>query len=311
VTDSHRLRLGSDAGPHEPESSVRLRPALVADLVRVRQIWAANQDDPARASPLVPSLYLHELDTRELVVAEHAGRVVGFAALITRGQVRFLADLFVDPVYQSAGLGNRLLRHVLPRDGSPCCTLSSSDPQALSLYIRAGLRPYWPCFQLRGGAAFVAESLPDEPEVVEARVGDPELIEWDKRIGGRPRPQDHAYWVERRDGVPLWFVRHGQRVAYGYAQRNSDDLPDAPETLTIGPIGARTPADAVACVVAAVRWGAGQAPEVRISVPGPHPALALLLEFGLRIRDVDTFCSTHVPRFADVRRYLPPGGDLY
>jgi len=34
--------------------------------------------------------------------------------------------------------------------------------------------------------------------VVEARVGDPELIEWDRTIGGRPRPQDHAYWVEQR-----------------------------------------------------------------------------------------------------------------
>jgi GNAT superfamily N-acetyltransferase len=296
----------------QPETHPPLiRPAIAADLPRVAQIWAGNQDDVALASGFVPSLYVHELATRELVVAEDDGQVVGFAALLTRGDISFLADLFVDPARQSSGLGRKLLQYVLPRDARMCCTLSSSDPRALSLYIRAGLRPYWSCFQLRGSAALFAQTSSEEPDVVEAPTGDPELVEWDRTIGGRFRPEDHAYWVEQRGGVPLWFVRHGQRVGYGYVQTRSDDVLGGPETLTVGPIGVRSEADALPCVTAAGRWASDRATAIRVSVPGPHPALGPLLALGLRIHDIDTFCSTHAAPFTDVSRYLPSGGDLF
>jgi hypothetical protein len=100
-------------------------------------------------------------------------------------------------------------------------------------------------------------------------------------------------------------------VGYGYAQTHSDDLPAAPETVTLGPIGAREAADAAACVAAAVRWASGRAAAVRVSVPGPHPSLGPLLAHGLQIHDLDLFCSTPGLRFVDVRRYLPSGGDLF
>lgn len=295
----------------DAQSGIVVRPATTSDLLRVGQIWAANQEGHSwSASPVVPSLYYHELATQELFVAEQGRMVLGFAALLTRGSVSFLADLFVDPAWQSGGVGRRLLGHVLPRDERLCCTLSSDDPRALSLYVRNGLAPYWPCFQLRGRPEAGWKPSSAAPEVVET-VGDSDLVEWDRDIGGRARPRDHAYWIQKRAAVALWFVRHGRRVGYGYSQMHSDDLPDAPQTATVGPIGAKTKADAAACVAAAVHWASDRAPAVRLTVPGPHPSLRLLLSAGLRIHDADTFCSTRAARFTDPRRYLPASGDLF
>ena len=288
-----------------------IRPAVAADLSRVGQIWAANQDEGAIEAAVVPSLYAHELATRELVVAEHAGIVVGFASLITRDRVGFLADLFVDPAHQSGGIGGELLRHVLPGDGGLYCTFSSSDPRALSLYIRARMRPYWPNFQLRGSLQRFSEARSGDLQVVEAQPADPELIEWDGTIGGRSRAVDHAYWVGKRGGVPFWFLRRGQKVGYGYAQTLSDDVVAAPDTLTLGPLGVADGADAAACVMTALHWVKRRAAQVRISVPAPHSALGPLLELGLHIHDVDTFCSSDEPDFVDVRRYIPSGSDLF
>lgn len=219
-----------------------IRPATAADLAHVAAIWyeAAVGDEPD-PPPLrtVPSLYVHELETRELFVLERAGQVVAFAALINRGPIAFLADLFVTTAQRSAGLGQRLLRHVLPRDGRTCCTVSSNDPRALPLYARSGMRPCWPHVQLRADLTQLGALPGEDVEVVEAPGDDPELVRWDAEIGGRRRPEDHAYWVRRRGGVPLWFARRGEVVGYGMAQTRSDDLLRYPDAVTLGPIGTR------------------------------------------------------------------------
>jgi hypothetical protein len=171
------------------------------------------------------------------------------------------------------------------------------------------MRPYWPCFQLRGRVSEYPAATGTQTEVVLAQPDDPDLVQWDRDISGRFRPEDHAYWIAHRGGVPLWFVRNGKRVGYGYAQTLSDDLPSASETVTVGPVGTRGDADA--CVLAAVRWASERAPTIRVALPAPHPALPPLLDLGLRIHDVDTFCSTREPTFIDARCYVPSGGDLF
>jgi hypothetical protein len=61
-----------------------------------------------------------------------------------------------------------------------------------------------------------------------------------------------------------------------------------------------------------VRWAAGRGPSVRVFVPGPHPALATLLDAGFRLTEApDTFFATGSAAFADPRRYLPSGGTLF
>jgi len=293
---------------------VLIRPAGTADLPAIAAIWyQAASHGEANPPPLsgAPSLYLHEIDTHELVVLEQRRVVVAYAAVINRGSIAFLADLFVDSAHQSAGFGRRLLEAVLPKDGRVCCTVASNDPRALPLYVRYGMRPCWPHLQLRAPANLL-QTLPEvEVETVETGPEDPEWLRLDTKISGRPRPQDRAYWIARRRGVPLLFRHEGRTVGYGMGQRLSDDLLWNPETLSLGPIGALQPDYAVDCVLAAVRWARARAELLRISVTGPHPGTAPLLKAGFNVVGVQTFCSTSTSPIPDIARYISSGDDLF
>jgi GNAT superfamily N-acetyltransferase len=297
-----------------PMADLAVRSALAADLGLVADIFYDNQfahDWACTSRRGIPSLYQHELETGELYVAARGDEVVGFAGLIQRGRLAFLSDLFVRPAYQSSGIGTRLLRRLLPRAGYMCCTLSSADPRALALYARSGMLPRWPHFQLLGRLGDLSPLPSGGVEVGDAVAGDSEVVGWDAEIGGRYRPEDHAYWLQRRAGAALWFTRRGERIGYGYVQAHSDDLPGEAQVATLGPIGVRALADALPCVGAAVGWARARYTIVRVGVPAPHPALAPLLRAGFRIAEVETFCSTTEDAVADVRRYLPSGGDLF
>ena len=142
-----------------------------------------------------------------MLAAELDGRIVGFAALITRRPVHFLAELYVRPEHQSKSIGRKLLEQVLLQDDpGAICTLTSDDKRALALYVRHGMEPHWPYFYLRADAADIGDCLAPDMEVVEAQPGDSDLINWDRSICGRERPQDHDYWL-RGATVPLWFKR--------------------------------------------------------------------------------------------------------
>jgi GNAT superfamily N-acetyltransferase len=293
-------------------SDVLIRPALERDLPRVGTIWyQAVAGEDAGAAPWVPSLYPHELASNELYVVERGGEVAAFGAVVHRGRIAFLADLFVATEHRSTGVGRQLLEHILPPVGRTCCTVSSDDPRALPLYVRAGMRPWYPQLQLR--AELAAVRLAPDPSVtlIELDGVDAEYLRWDAEIGGRPRPEDHRYWRRARGGRPCWFRRGDRVVGYGLAQTRSDDLVSSPDAITLGPIGVRDPADAVACVLAAVGWARDHGRRARISLTGPHPAVAPLLDAGFRLVERETFCLSAEAPFFDARCYLPSGSDLF
>jgi hypothetical protein len=288
------------------------RPAYETDLNSAYEVFYQNEvlDNPHLPLPGdIPPYLRHVLQTGTLYVAEQDGKILAFAGAITRGNITFLTDLFVWPDQQSGQLGKTLLRSVMPQDNLVHCTMSSSDPRALALYIRARMRPQWPHFALRLEKPRYKSPLAPDVEIIEADPGDPALIQWDDQIGGRLRPVDHQFWVHEERAVPVWFRRQGQMVGYGYVRLGAGTLLD-PQACTLGPIGASTPEDATACVLAAVNWALQQAKVLHIEVPGPHPCLATLLERGFRITYVDTFVSTAVTPFFDARCYIASGGDL-
>jgi hypothetical protein len=247
-----------------------------------------------------------------MLVAEIDGRIAGFAALITRRPVHFLAELYVRPEQQSKGMGRKLLEAVLPHEHrATVCTLSSDDERALSLYIGHGMQPQWPFFYLRADASNLGGCPAPDIEIVEAEPGGPNIINWDRGICGRERPEDHAYWAKGADGTALWFKREGRTAGYGYVQMRSDDSIWYPDALTLGPIGARTIEDARVCALAAVSLARERAAVLRIALPGPHPALAPLMEAGFRITDMDVFVCRGSGMFVDPRRYVPSGGALF
>jgi hypothetical protein len=299
------------------DRSAGIRAARESDLEAVFDVWYRTDvltDNPAAvpARGPIPAYLRHVLETGTLHVAERQGAIVGFAGAVERGGIVFLTDLFVDPLHQSGSLGKTLLRSVLPHgDGSIHCTLSSSDPRAQSLYIRSGMAPLWPYFGLSLDEPSSAwhRSAP-EVEVREALAGDlPDLVKIDEAIGGRYRPQEHTFWVEQEQAVPLWFQREGRSIGYGYVRLGAGTVWH-PEACAVGPVGAVNAEDASVCALAAARWAAVRAPVIRIGVPGPHGSLRLLLEGGFHISYVDSFMSSAPAPFFDPRCYIPSGGDF-
>ena len=289
------------------------RPAFEAELRSVYEVFYQNEllDSPHLPLPGdIPPYLHHVLQTGTLYVAEQDGKILAFAGAITRGNISFLTDLFVLPSYQSGQLGKTLLRCVMPQDDLVHCTMSSSDPRALALYIRAGMRPQWPHFALRLEKPRYKMPTAPDVEIIEADPGDPALVQWDAQISGRLRPVDHQFWVREEQALPLWFRRQGHIVGYGYVRLGTGSLND-PQTCTLGPIGTSIPEDATACVLAAVNFALQKAEVLHIDVPGPHPCLAPLLESGFHISSFDTFVSTAVTPVFEVRCYIASGGDLF
>jgi hypothetical protein len=294
------------------ELTPTIRPAQLRDLLQVYAVLYENdvagnpQPPPPRSVP--PYLH-HVLNTGTMYVAEQSGQVLAFTGLIQRGHVAFLTDLFVRPHVHSSHLGTALLRKVLPRDAPIRCTMSSTDPRAMSLYVRAGMQPQWPHFGLRAQTASLDALPPTGVEVREAQPDDPELAQWDAAISGRPRPEELTFWVRKKKAVPLWFWRSGETVGYGYVRLSGGTLWD-PDAVTIGPIGARRAEHSAHCVLAAAEWARQRASVLRVSVPGPHPSLAPLLKAHFQIRFMETFMSSAAEPFFDARRYLTSGSDL-
>jgi ribosomal protein S18 acetylase RimI-like enzyme len=138
------------------EPDLRVRRATRADFEAIERIAAAN-GEPTLAPRWPGYTYLdHLLAQATLLAAERDGTIVGYGgAAIVGGRQRaaHVTDLFVDPAAQGRGAGKHLLRGLLrATDVAAWTTSSSSDPRALTLYIRAGMQPLWPIL-LPGGSA--------------------------------------------------------------------------------------------------------------------------------------------------------------
>lgn len=284
-----------------------LRRGTESDLGQIREIWLENelgqQDEPPPHRP-APSCFRHELETGEMWVAERNGRLIGFAAILDRGPSTYLAELFVRPACQSAGVGQALLARTRPRDGREFCTLSSTDPRAHALYLRAGMRPKWPCYNLRAKTDELTVPPADGVEAAEAEEDDWEFLRSDADIGTFFNRADHGYLVAERAAVPLSFRRGSEPVGYGYAQTRDDEAFWYPDAITLGPIGATTAEDGAACVAAAVAWARPRADIIQTAMPGPHAGLGPLVEAGFKIIDLDTFFSTDERSFNPFDRYI-------
>ena len=294
------------------------RPARESDLAAIYFVYyltEISELEAASATPpqSIPAGLDHVLETGTLYVAEQDETILAFAGAITRGAVTFLTDLFVRPNIQSSGLGRTLLSHVLLPDQPVHATVSSTDPRAQALYTRVGMQPVFPHYNLQWQrrAGKQLPTLSTGLEVIEGQAGDPELLRWDAQVSGRNRPEDHAFWATRQQCIPLRFQRRGAPVGYAYAWLD-DATPLTTPRWVIGPLGVSAPEYAMECVLAAAGWVQERAGEVRvrIDVPGPHPALAPLLERGFQIVYVETFQSSAATPFFDARCYIPSGSDL-
>src|SRR5260370_9935499 len=198
--------LPASSGPE----AMMIRAAREADVPEIGAISYRQEveGDPS-PPPRHPFAWLTQtLVTGRMYVAETQDTIVGYSGCIVRGPVAFLTDLFVRRDWQSGAIGKVLLDAAMPPgDELIHCTMSSTDPPAHAPYARAGMRPQWPNFWLRGTSTEL-RALPETGvRVVETPPNDPELIAWDARISGRERPQDFVYCRDATQAVGRWLLR--------------------------------------------------------------------------------------------------------
>ena len=283
---------------------MKVRPADAGDVPALAAILAAN-DEPMDW-PDLPGLgwpYLEHLVRRaRTAVTVLDDIVVGFGGSVPVGRddVRFVTDLFVDPLRQSRGAGRALLSSVL-EGAAGRMTFSSSDERALGLYIRAGMRPWWPLLYVEIAAAALDDASPGLETVAAS-------VEETARISHAWTGIDPTADFEHYASLPEasgFLVRHAASVAaVGWARRERkrsdgrwlDHASIAPD------------ADPLRAALGVFR-AAAAGERLVTAVPGPHPVLATLLERGARIAGRDQFCATD-PGLLDPVRVLPNPGFL-
>jgi len=121
---------------------VFLRPFVVSDLLAVLEIEHASF-----LVPWQPEFFLNEMNNpyARLVVAERAGRVIGyFCCWLVADEVHVL-DVAVHPDHRRCGVGRLLLQHILAearQNGASSASLEVrvSNQPAIALYQTLGFQ---------------------------------------------------------------------------------------------------------------------------------------------------------------------------
>jgi GNAT superfamily N-acetyltransferase len=130
------------------ESSLRVRPPDPHEGERLREIAIASKSywgydlDQVREWAAAGDFSPEGLRRKESYVAEVAGRAVGWVAVIPRGDVCWLDDLWVDPGWIGAGIGSRLFGQAAERGRQLGASRMEweAEPNALGFYEKMGGR---------------------------------------------------------------------------------------------------------------------------------------------------------------------------
>jgi GNAT superfamily N-acetyltransferase len=207
--------------------------ASVADLSRRRgQAWDTDRQTAwAVRGSLFEFLAEHHA---EWWVAEDTidSEIVGYARSVDREGLFELAECFVDPRHQSAGVGRRLLEVAFPSNHARVRVIvATTDPRALARYIRADTVARFPIASFSGPPAATEHGLADL-KVARASADDVAgLIGIDRAVLDFPRAADEFAWLlseregylYRRQDVPIGFGFIGGGLTGPIAALDPDD----------------------------------------------------------------------------------------
>jgi len=286
---------------HGAARHVTVRDATHEDLARIAEITVATGQDEEWAGSN-PDYVRHLMRHGQVVVAEGAGEVAGFGAVLVIGTgpsaISMLCDLFVDPSMHGRGWGRAMLAE-LWRDQPRRMTFSSLHANAVPLYTSFGLDAWWPLLYLYGGAGSVA--MPDGWSV--EQVTPDEAGQAEQAWTGTDRTEDHRAWSRRPNGVSATASYAGELMAVGTFGGQVQDF--GITHLAISP--AADDEAAASAVLAAIAGVVPPGDLARVTLPAPHPAVRSLLPAGWRFDEFDLFMATD-PSLLDPRRAVPSPG---
>lgn len=226
-------------------------------------------------------------------VAERAGRPVGYARSIRRGELQELTELFVLPGEQEAGVGRELLLRSFPRGAAGRrAIIATIDVRAQARYLKLGIFPRFPIYYLSRAPAPVEPSAP-APEPVEPSAEQlAALAAIDQALIGHRRDEDHRWLATERQG--FLYRRDGRPAGYGYVGDRGS-----------GPLAVLDPADLPALLAhaEALAYARG-VKRFGLDVPSVNEtAVTYLLGRGYRIDPFLTFFMSDRP-FGSFERYI-------
>jgi hypothetical protein len=128
-----------------------------------------------------------------------------------------------------------------------------------------------------------------------------ELAVLERDWTGFDRLVDHRLWGSQPGAEPI-VVRAGEEpVAIGYGR-----LRQSKEVRVLGRLAVRPDVEPLAPTLAAIVHASRGGP-VEVAVPGPHPALPVLLGAGFRITDRDEFMASDLSLVDPARLLADPG----
>ncbi|MBI5285219.1 MAG: GNAT family N-acetyltransferase [Chloroflexi bacterium] len=301
--------------------AARYRPMEEADVSAAMLIRKAAMDwltrsegrEPPPWTPRHSNILRHLLSTDAggSWVCEVAGTVVGFSQAHVRGDIWFLAQLFVLPELHAAGVGGELLRLAQQYGGARGArvysVVASTSPAGQALYMRAGMFAIGIGYRMMGAfEPLTALAEPDKAATPLRGVAErqDEIAALDRQVFGAERRQDHAWYLSGgmsdAESTSFGLTRDGSLAGYGYADTDG----------FVAPIAAYDPDDQRALLRTAAEWLAERGVE-RGSiwvVSYNHTMMSALLAAGWRVGGW-SFLLASEP-FGQFDRYHPAGGIL-
>lgn len=293
--------------------SLVYRPARADDLVTADALVVATINDLTvkhgfgpMAATSAPGFQLFSLrdDPDGLWIAEDSGTILGFAWSWVCGDVWFLAQLFVDPAQQGAGIGNELLTRAMEH-----ARKSNAAHKALitftfnrvsqGLYMRHGLFPKTPIYFFSADPARVLERLPQPPLRTAAIDGADatmkQLGEIDAHAIGVSREKHHRFLLDDPATTGMLLYAGNDCIGYCYVAANGH----------IGPLAVLRGGALRDAFTTALRLAADRSPgKISAFLPGTCvDALSLAVDHGMRITFPMLLMAS--PGYGDWAHYLP------
>jgi GNAT superfamily N-acetyltransferase len=277
---------------------------------------------PITDEPSSEMNHLLRTDPKLAWLALEDGRAIGLSVGFVRGDLWFLADLFVLPEAHGKGVGAELLKRCLAggieRGARIRAVASSHDQSAQTLYVKAGMVPRFPLFGIEGAARGLCD-LPSASTSVKDRIRPAAGSKaWIRRLGdldeviwGRRRDREHRLWLsDFRLNCLTILNASDDLVAYAYFSSAACPPPWNCDPGRIGPVAARSARHQLSLLRAVGDALSGETgAKVEFRIPGINmTVLSALLRAGFRIDHVGQFMASRW--FGRFDRYMPSGGTL-
>ncbi len=302
-----------------PEKKPTIRRTKQSDLIDAITLVMTTTNDLRRRRGMSvtkvtklkepPPLLVHMLksDPEGSFVAVGAkGKVVGFTMAVIREDEWYLAFLFVDPLQQSHGLGQKLLDKAMKYGRSNNCrrwalATFAVNPQAVAVYSKLGMPPQRPLLSMdrkrNAAASFKKLRVPVKlsMKIVTDEIYVNRLTELDRRARQLARPEEHLFWLNEPTYSTLAFF-DGRKLV-GYAVVSSRGM--------IAPAVAAKPEYLSSILAEAVNWSMAQNATFQIVfVQGCQAEIIkMLMAAGFHIDEVTLMMASEP--ISDPTLYVP------